>query len=531
MNSWTVRIEAFNRRRAIAHGWGKLQGSGDPPTKAWLDRRRDGVSICKIPVVFGRHQRDKDGLITIDVVFHGILQAIPDKQDAFILVMEWPSKQQMELPAPFPCDIAPKHGAARITHLPWRHYLSRGMRLIRQGQSGLLIRKAAKMAFTFFFSSWSAARLLRKMAAEGKPLALVIDHDLGGGANLYRRSLMEQLTSEGFTPVLLTAHHGLLVYQLSGTLPGRTATAHVEDLSALFDDLSGTDFKRVIFNNMVSFPEPLALAQALANWLKKKQIEQFLFLMHDHYCICPSWLLLNEAGNYCGVPDISICANCLPANTSPFLEFSYGADITFWRKTWDALLKEASEIRCFSNTTRNLLIRAHADLDPRKISVVPHTLDHVRLRKVIVKDSGRPIVGIVGEINRHKGGLVVRELAEYIEATGKNVHIVVVGTIECKLPKGVTITGPYVQKQLPELLEKHGINVGFFPSIWPETFSYVTEEMIKMGLPLLAFDLGAPGERVSRYAYGQVIPLGSPRATLEAIEILYGEHVTNRQIR
>jgi glycosyltransferase involved in cell wall biosynthesis len=263
--------------------------------------------------------------------------------------------------------------------------------------------------------------------------------------------------------------------------------------------------------------------------LEQKEIKQFLFLVHDYYCICPAWLLLNDSGEYCGIPDSIVCATCLPANASPFLEFARGIDILSWRAAWGTLLQDANEIRCFSNSTRELLLRAHAEVNPERVSVLPHTLDHVRLRRVALKDPGWPVIGVVGQIGYHKGGAVVRDLANHIQIVGKNARIVVIGTIEFDLPKELaTITGPYSPEQLPELLEAHGVNVGFFPSIWPETFSYVTEEMIVMGLPVVAFDLGAPGERVSAYGRGLVIRLGNPESILGAVDKLYQSHIRNR---
>lgn len=530
MSSWTADIESLQTRNSLLHGWGKLQGSGEPPSKAWLEVRRGEGGGGKIPAIFGKHHRSTDGRYTnIDFVLYGALEEMSGSQDAFFLVLEWPDNRRIHLAAPIPRHTSPKRGMARIIALPWKHYFTRGMQLVRQGQSGLLLGKLDRMILAFFSSGWDPVRLLQWVEVEGTPLALVIDHDLGGGANLYRHSLMDHLAAEGFAPILLSAHHGILAYQLVAKRGGRTRTAHVEDLNALFATLSGANFGRVVFNNILSFPAPIALVDALTNWLRQKGIEQFLFLMHDHYCICPSWLLLNDAGKYCGIPDTAICASCLPANPSPFLDFAHGIDIVSWRAVWGTLLQEADEIRCFSETTRNLLLSAHAEVNRERVSVVPHTLDHVRLRKVALKDPGWPVIGVIGQIGYHKGGEVVRDLANYIWIARKKARIVVIGTIECDLPKeSVTITGPYRPEQLPELLEAHGVNVGFFPSIWPETFSYVTEEMVVMELPVLAFNLGAPGERVAQYAYGRVIPPGSPESNLAAIEALYNDHVQNR---
>jgi len=43
------------------------------------------------------------------------------------------------------------------------------------------------------------------------------------------------------------------------------------------------------------------------------------------------------------------------------------------------------------------------------------------------------------------------------------------------------------------------------PSIWPETFSYVAEELMQLGVPLAVFNMGAPAERVAQYENGMVI--------------------------
>lgn len=531
MNSWTADIKSLQTRNSLLHGWGKLQGSGEPPSKAWLQvRRGEGGGIGKIAAIFGKFYRSAEGHYTnIDFVLYGALEGLPNSQDTFSLILEWPDSRQIQLAAPLPRNIPPSRGMTHFMALPWKHYFTQGMQLIRQGQSGLLLGKLARMTLTFLSSGCDPVRLLQWMEAEGKPLALVLDHDLGGGANLYRHSLMDRLAAEGFAPVLLTAHHGILAYQLVAKRgEGRPRTAHVDDLNALFEALSGANFGCVVFNNILSFPAPIALVDALTNWLRQKRVEQFLFLVHDHYCICPSWLLLNDVGKYCGIPDISVCASCLPENTSPFLEFACGIDIVSWRVVWGALLQEAGEIRCFSNTTRNLLLRAHPEVNPKRVSVVPHTLDHVRLRRVTLKDPGWPVIGVIGHIGYHKGGEVVRDLANHIQIAEKKAHIVVIGTIEYDLPKkSTTITGPYRPEQLPNILETHGVNIGFFPSICPETFSYVTEEMIMMGLPVLAFDLGAPGERVSTYGRGIVLPQGEPENILDAVDKLYQIHIRN----
>lgn len=515
-------MESFRRKDDLLHGWGSLHGTGEAPCTAWLAIGDAG----RMPAILGKTDRSVDDRISIDFVLYGAMKnthTVPDPPD---LVLEWRDGRQQRLPLSSPRQAPAGRGLARLAGLPWKHYFTRGWRLIRQGQSLLLLRKMAGMAHAMLTSGWRPVRLLEWIAAEGKPLALVIDHDLGGGANLYRRSLLARLATEGFEPLLLSAHHGILACRLSAQRGRRNRSAHIEDLALLFEHLTRADIQRVVFNNVLSFPAPLKLVRQLSGWLQQNPPAQFTFLVHDYYSICPVWLLLDDTGKFCRIPDPLVCASCLRSNPSPFLEFSAGIDITGWREAWGGLLRQAAEIRCFSNSSRELLLRAHPALDPVRISVVPHRLDHVRLRKPALQDGGSPVIGVIGHIAQHKGAQVVHDLARHIAASGAQVRLVVIGTIDLELPASVaTVTGPYRTEDLPALVERHGVNVGFFPSICPETFSYVTEEMMMMELPLLAFDLGAPGERVTAYSCGQVIPVGDPGSILMALESLYRTHI------
>ena len=77
---------------------------------------------------------------------------------------------------------------------------------------------------------------------------------------------------------------------------------------------------------------------------------------------------------------------------------------------------------------------------------------------------------------------------------------VVLGTLDIPFSSSrLTVTGEYKREELPDLIEAHGINMFLFPSIWPETFSYVVAEMTALRLPIVAFDLGAPAERLRSY--------------------------------
>jgi glycosyltransferase involved in cell wall biosynthesis len=526
LSAWSAEFEALRTRNGLVHGWGRVRGACAAPARAWLEiRGADGELCAKIPSAIGK-QRAAGGGVEVDLVLYGPLKRPLPESMACTLVLELADGLQARLPVPRPEAISSAKDLAGLLSLPWKHYFLRGMQLVRYGEVGPLFRKMWNMTQTLLASGRNADALLKLAAASGNPLALIIDHDLGGGANLFRNGFAKRLEAEGLVPVLLTAQHGMLAYQLQFSERGRIRLGYERSLEDLFAALAKADFTRVVFNNIVSFPDPCGLVKALSGLLAQGRAGKFLFLLHDYYSVCPAWLLLDDGGSYCGVPDAARCDTCLPRNATPFLDFSATLDIRVWRQAWLTLLRHAEEVRCFSGESRKILIKAHPALLPEKITVVPHALEHVRLTKVRLQDRGAPVVGIVGNIVRAKGSRVVRDLARHIKAAGLPVRLVIIGTIDEELDADVAnVTGPYRPDQLPALVEAHGVNVGFFPSVWPETFSYVAQEMMEMGLPVLAFALGAPMERIGGYERGATVELGGPDVILAGVQSLYRTHV------
>ena len=95
--------------------------------------------------------------------------------------------------------------------------------------------------------------------------------------------------------------------------------------------------------------------------------------------------------------------------------------------------------------------------------------------------------------------------------SGKDISISIIGNIEEKYKDDfMKEYGFYEVRDLPSILEKLSVNLIFMPSICPETFSYVTHEVIQMKIPLVCFNLGAQAEATISYNKGKVIPLNLP---------------------
>lgn len=337
---------------------------------------------------------------------------------------------------------------------------------------------------------------------------LVIDHALGGGANSYRSKFISKLTENGQSVLLATfdlrAQHYVLEARI-GQYEFSYRTPSLDSVSKAFASLS---FKTCYLNNLVSWPDPLSVLRLVR---RVKGNQPVVHLGHDYFAICPSYTLLNNADRFCGVPtDLSVCRACLKSNRNAEL---FG-DIDEWRREWGDFLRACDTIEFYSEASRKLFDRAYV-IPPDAARVIPHQ-PLSDLRPVTISKNGGDCIGVIGSISKPKGAEVVSGLGRYLQVVAPDVKIVVVGEFDGRygISSNMIVHGRYRHEDLPDLIEKYQISACLLPSIWPETFSYVTQEIMALSLPLVCFDLGAPAERVSSYDHGKVLPLGSTPATI-----------------
>ncbi|HXZ49193.1 MAG TPA: glycosyltransferase [Usitatibacter sp.] len=401
---------------------------------------------------------------------------------------------------------------AWIAHSVWR-------RLKRGDLAGILRRaKAQSYAAPSLDDMGIVARLLPALRAHDT-VCIVFDHNMGGGANQYCRGVVAERLAAGQAVVVCTYNLPMLEYRLHLNLPGREPEVfRISTFLVLERLLERVPRAELFVNSPVSFDEPLVLAEWLARMRSELPGVRLTMTAHDYFSVCPSFVLLNADGRYCGIPEISECASCLKRHEASYVALSPPTEIGPWRALWGACLQAADEIRCFSESTRRHLLRAYPFLENGRISVVPHRVDYVPARAPRFDPRAPLVVGIVGEISPQKGAMIVQEMVSRIDRDHPEVRVVVLGTLHAAhdSPR-LTVTGAYRREDLVELVESHGINMFLFPSIWPETFSYVVAEMIALGLPIVAFDLGAPGERLRGHRNARLCKEVSAKAALATL--------------
>lgn len=348
-------------------------------------------------------------------------------------------------------------------------------------------------------------------------IILVIDHSLGGGANYYREQLVHDKINAGNSVVILS--YDISTLSLVVKLQGRNVdrSFKVASYDVFIDIAMCLNFKEIIYNTGVSFDCAEKIPQII-DTLHNHSRSRVTILVHDFFMVCPSYTLLDDLDTFCGIPNIDRCVACLQRNRQGFISLFQSRDIQQWRTLWSKVISLADEVRFFSHDSLAILKKAYRTIDFSNAVVKPHKVDYICSGPIHPSTPAILKIGVVGHIGFHKGSKLVQQLAKLIKKRNLDIKIVIIGSIEAFCESSVvSLTDSYTREQLPKIIIDSGVNVMLFPSIWPETFSYVTQELIEMDMPIACFDLGAPAERLANYKKGHVIKSMAPEIVLEEL--------------
>lgn len=349
--------------------------------------------------------------------------------------------------------------------------------------------------------------------------AVIFDHAMGGGANRYRQNRVKALLGEGLPVLVVAGELASLSYSITlHALDGSTTTQRVDtqdEVIALVVKLRPAVLE---INSLIGFEEVSTILGSLTALKLSHPVMRLRFHLHDFHAVCPSFTLIDADGRHCGVPGLPDCRTCLPRNSRFTLGLNADIDPGAWRMAWSKFLSIVDERIAFSTSSLRLLQRGFDADMATAWRIEPHAIDNRDLRVVPpCLDETMNIVA-VGHLNHAKGAGLVVALAERAKERGLPMRFTVIGTLEGgQHNPDVRITGAFNPSKLCDLLETERAGITFLPSICPETYSYVTDELMATGLPLAVLDLGAPAERVARYASGLLLPIDGIDAQLDAL--------------
>lgn len=376
----------------------------------------------------------------------------------------------------------------------------------------------------------SAARQALDLAriervADG-PRFLMVTHDWGGGVEKHVQDMKQLLEEQGASIFLCRpGPDNEDVVRVEG--PFDLITPNLPELRISHDPskfaalLKKLKIDHVHVHNVAGY-EP-SMSRYLVEALQESDTSYDVTL-HDYQSFCPQIHLIGISQYYCGEPNEEACARCVNSLGSSFGK----PPIWLWRQTSADLLRGARKVFAPSRDTADRVARHFAGLRP-VVRRHPEVTSRPSASQVRPKVSPRPHgfrrVGLLGAVGTAKGSHVLMDVAQLAAKGNVPLQFVVLGTtdIDDLLSdfRNVEITGSYDDGDLEQMIEAAGLDLLWFPAVWPETYSYTLSSALRTRLQIVAFDFGAIAERLREQGRGHLLPVESmldPAGVLDALE-------------
>lgn len=358
--------------------------------------------------------------------------------------------------------------------------------------------------FFIVFHSLKFTHEVRKHSVGFRNAELIIDHGMGGGTSFFMDEYIRKALLSGKNIVLLSnfLHCGEhIAYSVSFIDARERCTFFTHSLSAVLNILDTVSPAGVLCNSIAGIDGGMQILRWLANAGHNVKVS---YAVHDFFSICPSLNLIGPNRTFCRMDG---CNTCFPALEN-IVRLPCGTGIHEWRNDWALAFDSAESVICFSLSSRDIILSVYPFLAD-KIQVRPHSMDYFQVTEPFSVDTEHMRLGVVGNIvTIGKGFDVVSRMASYL--ADKKEPFFIIGEYSGTVFGEMTVYGKYERNELIGILKKYGVNVVLFPSICPETFSYVISELIAMNIPVLCFDIGAQGEKIRSYDRGILLNNSTP---------------------
>jgi len=181
-----------------------------------------------------------------------------------------------------------------------------------------------------------------------------------------------------------------------------------------------------------------------------------------------------------------------------------------WHKQFETLFNIADRVIAPSAD----VARRVGEFFPRsRIVYSPHP-------EIPIQIPGTTKVLLLGALSSAKGLDLVIRVAEEALKHNPNLQFRLLGHSAQPLPPTISVSGSYLSDELPLLLSLERPDVIWLPSLVHETFGYTLSAAIATGVPVVAADVGAFGERLKEANRATLLPANaSVRQWLEALSL------------
>ncbi len=235
--------------------------------------------------------------------------------------------------------------------------------------------------------------------------------------------------------------------------------------------------------------------EAIANVIVQTGVRSVVTL-HEHSLVCENYELLEGGRRYCGIPqDLGRCDDCLEKT----LGRPRGA-VQEWRRAVRTLVSLTDAFVAPSESVLEHASRIFPEVRARAHRIA-WGIPAPRARATVT-GRARPLrVAIVGLLSTVKG----RERLASLLSAARHVEVEwhLFGATEGdafrdvrRAAGRVAVHGAYRRADLGARLVESGCQIALLPSVGSEAFSLTLSEVTSAGIPAIASDLGALGERV-----------------------------------
>jgi GT2 family glycosyltransferase/glycosyltransferase involved in cell wall biosynthesis len=504
------------------------QPAPDPRSLDRIDRlaaKANGAAIVEIPTSVGfcmyirRHCLDEAGAFREDLFGQGY-----GEENDFCLRARHLGWRHVAVPGLFVAHIGGlSFGAAR------EHLLRRNLGILDRLHPGYDALIAAHIAADPLEPARRRLDLARWKAERRAPSVLLITHDEGGGVERQIAARAAALAAEGLRPIILRpAKDGSCVIELPDArrdvwrrdfpnlrfrLPGQ--------LDALAALLRGDRVRHVELHHQLGHDHAvLDLARRLGVPLD--------IHLHDYAAICPRVALVNESRRYCGEPDEAQCEICVADLGSRLREpIGVGALRRRTREDMAAARTVVLPAADVATRLRRYVPELQAELRPWEDDAATGFRLRPKLRSA---SDRRRRVAIIGALGTEKGYDVLLGCARDAARRDLPLEFIIIGYTHDD-PRLIDtgrafVTYRFAPERAIEEIAAQQPDIGFIPSVWPETWCFALSDAWAAGLRVAVFDIGAQAERVRATGRGWVLPLALSSAAINNSLLSLADHPT-----
>ena len=245
-----------------------------------------------------------------------------------------------------------------------------------------------------------------------------------------------------------------------------------------------------------------------------------IFSFHDFYTLCPNVKLLDEQQTFCAGKCTVTAGECSqelwPSNGFPALKH---AAINTWQREFESALSVCDAFITTTESAKRYVLARYPRLQGTPFQVIPHGRDFQQMHSVgVVPAASEPLrIVFPGNLTQAKGSDIIAELANTLPVQTLEIHVLGHVAADVSLPANVIQHGGYSRDEFVERVESIAPHVGGVLSIWPETFCHTLTELWSCGLPVIGFDIGAVGDRITATGAGWVTPNMSAQGVMQLV--------------